>query len=160
MEPLTSPHAQSTPSGFVHNPRAENAKFAGPSDRRGYFLSGSGKHPSITGPCDRLNRSLLSVFTTRMCKTASAKGLPKSKWVCQKPSLCWTCCLAHQKEFSHSLLMQLFCLMLVHVHPITLLPYMIKGIHGKGSVDTNFVNISTFEITKRNRTVMFRGRLC
>ena len=49
------------------------------------------------------NRSLLSVFTTRMCKTASAMGLPKSKWVCQKPSLCWTCCLAHQKEFSHSL---------------------------------------------------------
>ena len=52
-----------------------------------------------------------------MCKTASAMGVPKSKCVCQKPSLCWTCCLAHQKEFSHSLGLQC-CVLPIRGKPI------------------------------------------
>ena len=58
---------------------AENAKFAGPSDRRGYFLSGSGKHPSITGPCDRLIVHC-SPFLPHACAKLHLQ------WVCQKAS--------------------------------------------------------------------------
>ena len=57
----------------------ENAKFAGPSDRRGYFLSGSGKHPSITGPCDRLIVHC-SPFLPHACAKLHLQ------WVCQKAS--------------------------------------------------------------------------
>ena len=58
---------------------AENAKFAGPSDRRGYFLSGSGKHPSITGPCDR-QIVHCSPFLPHACAKLHLQ------WVCQKAS--------------------------------------------------------------------------
>ena len=57
----------------------ENAKFAGPSDRKGYFLSGSGKHPSITGPCDRLIVHC-SPFLPHACAKLHLQ------WVCQKAS--------------------------------------------------------------------------
>ena len=78
-------HAQGDP-GIYCSPiclpdsiTAENAKFAGPSDRRGYFLSGSGKHPSITGPCDRLIVHC-SPFLPHTCAKLHLQ------WVCQKAS--------------------------------------------------------------------------
>ena len=75
-------HLQSHRSGYCW-PKAsrssENAKFAGPSDRRGYFLSGSGKHPSITGPCDRLIVHC-SPFLPHACAKLHLQ------WVCQKAS--------------------------------------------------------------------------
>ena len=68
------------PPTWIHCRECEIRRTVGP---KGVFFVGvrqTSIHYRSLWPA---NRSLLSVFTTRMCKTASAMGLPKSKWVCQ-----------------------------------------------------------------------------
>ena len=76
---IWTPLSEARLGGCAFTAVSENAKFAGPSDRKGYFLSGSGKHPSITGPCDRLIVHC-SPFLPHACAKLHLQ------WVCQKAS--------------------------------------------------------------------------